>query len=600
MKKPLPQRWDLNGIFPGGSSSPEFKAFVDGMGADVTAFSKSLEGAVPPSNADQTNHLQELTELAQTIQTKLSESYSFTGCLSAENQNDKKAILLEGQVRTISAEFLSCLTHFDQLLKNTADDVWGAIMEKEPFKSIAFPLSERREQAKEMLSPEMESMINELSIDGYHGWGDLYNTTVSQLRIPVEQNGETVDLSAGQAFNKLNIPDYAERHQMMKLWEKAWADNADFCAEALNHLAGFRLKVYGQREWDSIHKEPLAINRLKPETLQVMWDVIDRNKDVFVKFLDRKAQLLGLEKLAWVDVSAPLGDASRTIPYDEGAEIIVEQFRKFSPKMADFAVMAFENAWIEAEDRPGKRPGGFCTGFPIEEQTRIFMTYSGTTDNVGTLAHELGHSYHQYVMEGMPPLAHNYAMNVAETASTFAEMIVNDALVRNAENDEERIILLEGKIGNSIAFFMNIHARFIFETNFYAERSKGLVSVERLNELMVDAQKLAFKDSLSEYHPHFWAAKLHFYATDVPFYNFPYTFGYLFSAGIYARATEEGIAFEDKYAALLRDTGSMTTEQLAEKHLGVDLTKPDFWQAAVDMAVADVEYFLELTANKVK
>lgn len=598
MKKPLPQTWDLEVFFPGGSSSSEFKDFLDGIETDVAAFRQGLKGAEAPKSAENTAKLEQLTELVQAIQVKLSEAFSFTGCLTAENQNDKTAVRLESRLRNLHAEYLSGLTHFDQILKQTPDDVWQSMMEKEPFRSVAFPLTERRDLAKEMLSPEMESMINDLAVDGYHGWGDLYNTTVSQLRIKVEENGKEVELSAGQAFNKLNLPDYEQRHRMMKLWEEAWADNADFCAEALNHLAGFRLKVYDSRGWDHVHKEPLHMNRLSKETLQVMWDVIDRNKDIFLRFLQRKAKLMGQEKLAWVDVSAPLGNGSEHISYDDGAEMIVEQFRKFSPKMADFAVMAFQNGWIEAEDRPGKRPGGFCTSFPIKEQTRIFMTYSGTTDNVGTLAHELGHAYHQHVMEGMPPLAHNYAMNVAETASTFAEMIVNDALVKNAATDEERIVLLESKISNAVTFFMNIHARFIFETNFYEERRQGLVSVERLNELMVEAQKAAYKDSLSSYHPHFWAAKLHFYSTDVPFYNFPYTFGYLFSAGIYARAVKEGIAFEDKYAALLRDTGSMTTEQLALKHLAVDLTKPDFWQAAVDMAIADAELFLQLTENK--
>jgi len=598
VKKPLPQTWNLETFFQGGSSSESFRSFLNGLEADVRSFREALSGAKAPQSAADQGVLVTLTELLQQIQMKIHEAYAFTECLMAENQHDKKATLLFDRVKTTYAEYQSSLTHFDQLLKETPDTVWQAIVAEEPLHSVEFALTERRELAKEKLSPEMESLINSLSVDGYSGWESLYDVTVAKFKMTVEEDGKQVDLSAGQGFNRLHTPDNAERARLMQLWEDAWAANADYSAEALNRLAGFRLKVYDHRGWGDVHKEPLSINRMSGETLRVMWDVIDRNKDIFVEFMDRKAKLMGLEKLAWVDVAAPLGNSSRHIAYDEGADIIVEQFGKFSPRMAAFAAKALEEGWIEAEDRAGKRPGGFCTSFPIKHQTRIFMTYSGTSDNVSTLAHELGHAYHQDVMEGLPPLTHNYAMNVAETASTFAEMIVKDALVKNAANDEERIALLAEKVGDAVTFFMNIHCRFIFETNFYAERRKGMVPVERLNELMVDAQKQAFKDSLSDYHPHFWAAKLHFYNTGVPFYNFPYTFGYLFSYGIYARAVKEGLAFENKYAALLRDTGSMTVEDLAQKHLGVDLTKPEFWQSAVDMAVSDARLFLELTANK--
>jgi pepF/M3 family oligoendopeptidase len=302
-----------------------------------------------------------------------------------------------------------------------------------------------------------------------------------------------------------------------------------------------------------------------------------------------------LQQLAWADVDAPLGQINKTYSYDEGAKLITEQFRRFSPLMADFTEAAFDTGWIEVEDRSGKRPGGFCTSFPISEQTRIFMTYAQTASNVSTLAHELGHAYHQHVMNDLPGLTQDYAMNVAETASTFAEMIVSDAAVKQATDPVERLALLDDKIQRSVAFFMNLHARFIFETSFYEERKKGLVSIERLNDLMSQAQKEAFKDALSDYHPHFWAAKMHFYLTEVPFYNFPYTFGFLFSAGIYAVALSEGTAFEERYIALLRDTGRMTTEQLAKKHLNVDLTKPEFWQSAVQISVEDVKQFLELT-----
>ncbi|MEW9700624.1 M3 family oligoendopeptidase [Paenibacillus sp. SI8] len=600
MKLPLSQTWDLNSLFPGGSESPAFAAFLKELQTSITSFQAQIRSTTSPANAEDTTPLEALIGLLQEILANITEADSFVGCLLADNQKDKKAAVLGGQVKSLYAEFLSSRTHFDQLLAGIPDAVWEAILKKQAFQSISFPLNERRALAQEKLSPEQEALINDLAVDGYHGWGDLYNTTVSQFRMAVEEDGKQVELSAGQAFNKLHTENREERLALFDKWENAWADKADYCAEALNHLAGFRLQIYKYRGWKTVHKEPLAINRMQEQTLNVMWDVIDRNKAIFVDYLNRKAQLLGVDKLAWVDVDAPLGDSSKKVAYDDGAGLIVDQFERFSPKLAAFSAQAFENRWIEAEDRAGKRPGGFCTSFPVAGETRIFMTYGGTLNNVSTLAHELGHGYHQHVMNDMPALAQEYAMNVAETASTFAEMIVADAVVKGAATDDERIVLLEDKIQRAIAFFMNIHARFIFETNFYEERRQGLVSVDRLNELMVDAQKVAYKDALSSYHPHFWAAKLHFYATDVPFYNFPYTFGYLFSAGIYARAIQEGAAFEDKYVALLRDTGSMNVEELAAKHLGIDLTQPDFWQSAVDMAVEDVKQFMALTESKVR
>lgn len=235
----------------------------------------------------------------------------------------------------------------------------------------------------------------------------------------------------------------------------------------------------------------------------------------------------------------------------------------------------------------------------MSKETRIFMTYAGTASNVSTLAHELGHGYHQHVMDDMEILNQNYAMNVAETASTFAELIVSDALIKEAKDEEAQIALLEEKIQNSIAFFMNIHARFLFETRFYEKRKEGLLSSSDLSELMEEAQREAYCDALGTYHPTFWASKLHFYITDVPFYNFPYTFGYMFSMGIYAQAQKEGSDFAEKYDALLRDTGRMTVEELAEKHLGTDVTKPAFWQGAADLCIADIEQFLRMTQHRV-
>ena len=265
--------------------------------------------------------------------------------------------------------------------------------------------------------------------------------------------------------------------------------------------------------------------------------------------------------------------------------------------MAGLAERAFAERWIEVEDRAGKRPGGFCTDFPINRQTRIFMTYSGTMDNVSTLAHELGHAYHSSLVDGLAPFAQDYAMNVAETASTFAEAIVSDALLRKADGAAEKLALLNVRLESAVAFCMNIRARFLFETRFYEKRKEGMLEAEQIKQLMIEAQKEAYGDSLESWHPTFWASKLHFYITDVPFYNFPYSFGYLFSTGILAAAEKEGPSFNERYDALLKDTAVMTVEDLARKHLGVDLTKPDFWEAAVAKAVSDVELFAKYAAE---
>ena len=587
--------WDLEVIFPGGSSSKEYEAYLNQLEQDIDSFSGKLKSGNIISNSD----LVSLIDEFQHISKRLRHASAFISCLTAQDVKDSKAKLLSGTVKQLSAKLSSAMTVFDSHLIEIDGDQWKALIEMPELQAVAFPLEERRRRAQEKLSPEQEALAGDLSVDGYHGWSDLYNTVVGRMTIPFEENGKTVQLSVGQAANKLSSPDRTVRKKVFEDTETAWAEQAELCSNALNHLAGFRINLYKHRGWDSVLQEPLDINRMSEKTLNAMWDVIDRNKDRLKLYLDRKAKLLGLEKLSWYDVDAPVGDAAKEVSYDEAADFIIEHFERFSPKLAEFTVKNFEERWIEAEDRAGKRPGGFCTSFPDKKQSRIFMTFSGTASNVSTLAHELGHAYHQHVMNDMPVMAQNYAMNVAETASTFAEMIVSDAAVKYADNAAERIVLLEDKIQRAVAFFMNIHARFIFETSFYDERKKGLVGVERLNELMVHAQKTAYKDTLAEYHPHFWASKLHFYITGVPFYNYPYTFGYLFSAGIYAKALEEGIAFEDKYIALLQDTGSMMVEDLAKKHLGVDLSEEGFWQSAVDIVLADIDEFLTLTEKMI-
>ncbi|USG64580.1 M3 family oligoendopeptidase [Brevibacillus ruminantium] len=593
MEKQLPQRWDLDVFFPGGSASEAFRTYLEKLETEIDNLRSQL--TQEDFSLREPAVFQAVLVTVQSIAVRLKEAGSFISCLTAQNVKDEQAPLLGGRVKSLSAAFASALTTWDVHLLKLDEQAWSEMLRLPEVEPVTFPLNERRRRAQEKLSPGQEMLANDLAVDGYHAWQDLYNAVVGRMSLEVEVEGETKQVSVGQAANLMYHPDRTVRAQVFAKWEEAWAREADLAAKALNHLAGYRLSLYRHRGWDSVLREPLDIGRMQEKTLDAMWQAINNRKDRLVAYLERKAKLLGVEKLSWYDVAAPISSNQKKIPYDEAAAFILEHFGRFHPALADFSRKAFEEAWVEAEDRAGKRPGGFCTSFPVKGQSRVFMTYAGNAKNVSTLAHELGHAYHQQVMSGLPPFAQNYAMNVAETASTFAEMIVADAAVKNASSNEERISLLEDKLQQCVAFFMNIQARFLFETRFYEQRKKGLVSVGELNRLMVEAQKEAYSDALAEYEPHFWASKLHFYITTYPFYNFPYTFGYLFSLSVYARALKEGPGFAEKYDALLRDTGRTTVEDLAMRHLGEDITTVEFWQTAVDLAVADIDEFLRLT-----
>lgn len=591
--------WDLESIFPGGSDSPELQARLNLLKEQIATYTTDVTAWETAKDAPAFTHFTHLINASELIEKGFSETGSFINAVQSANVHDKKTNTLFGVLHTLTTSFSNAHLIFIKKLTAITDTDWTTLLATETAQQqgVAFNLEEARRDGKKLLSEAEENIINHLSVDGFNAWSSHYDTIVGS--IDIDYAGET--LSAGQAFNKMmGDPDSKVRKELFELWEKTWADKAPIFADTLNHLDGFRITNNQLHGVEDHLEKPLQYNRMKKETLDAMWGAISDNKSFFVDFLTRKAQLFGKEKMEWQDQDAPiiLGELQeKRYSFDEAASFIIDNFEKFSPKMANFAQKAFENSWIEAEDRPGKRPGGYCTSLSESQESRIFMTYGESINEVATLAHELGHAFHSEVMWDMPLMSQDYAMNVAETASTFAELIVADATLKSATTKEEKINLLDTKMQNATAMFMNIHARFIFENNFYRLRKDNVLTDEEITQLMLDAQKESYQDSLASYHPHFWASKLHFFIDSVPFYNFPYTFGYLFSMGIYAFAQQSEGNFEDKYIALLRDTASMTTEELATKHLNVDLTQPDFWQAGIDMVKKDIAEFMDLTAE---
>ena len=591
--------WDMDSVFAGGSDSPQFYEKVSSLEDGLKDFDELVNSWDVEKDAPKFSMFENILTTREQLEKGIGETRTFISGLASADASDDTAKTNLNLVANLSKNLSNTLVVLQKKTSEISDENFERLLTREPFKQSYFPLTETREQAKKLLSTKEEELLNNLSIDGFHGWGNMYSELVSSIQIPFEEEGTTNYYSAGQAENKVySEQDPEKRAEMLKIWENAWKEKEDLFANTLNHLAGFRLSNYEAHDINHYMETPLEYNRMEAETLDAMWDTINANKKQIVEFLERKAQLLKVDKLNWLDVTAAVnvGDFEvKEYSYTEAAHFITENFESFSPKMASLSKRAFEEEWIEAEDRPGKRPGGYCANLPESEQSRIFMTFSGSSDNVSTLAHELGHAFHSSVLRDLPILNQKYAMNVAETASTFAELVVSDATIANANSEAEKISLLDEKISRSVTMMMNIHARYIFEKHFYEERAKGIVSAKRLSELMLEAQKEAYAEALDTYHPMFWAAKGHFYSTGVPFYNFPYTFGYFFSLGVYARALETEGSFEDDYIALLRDTASMSTEDLAEKHLQVDLRKSDFWQEAINPTHEEIKEFMELT-----
>jgi pepF/M3 family oligoendopeptidase len=593
--KPAPT-WDLESIFPGGSRSEAFKQFRQKLRADLETAATAL-GALPPTLDDRSQiEWQRFILTLQDLLERIDLVKSFAGCLVAADVKDSMAQVVVGEGDLYFAEWEKLKAVLEPLTLRQPDAAWEKLVSSSELVKVRYFLDEIRTLAKAKMPPELETLTLDLAVDGYHAWGRLYDKLAGDTKVEFDDSGRSVSLSLGQLATKMADKNRAVRQQAFTKMTEAWTANEEQAAKALNSLAGFRLAMYKHRKWDSFMYEPLINARMKPETLEAMWSAVEKNTPKLAPYLEAKKKLLGIDKFRWYDEFAPCGASTKTYSFDEATQFIIYNTKSFSTHLAAFCKMAIEKRWVEAEDRSGKAGGAFCTGMGPFRQTRVFMTYAGSYDNLSTLAHELGHAYHSFVLNHAPFFASIYPMTLAETASIFTESLVTDAALSSTTDHDERLMLLDQKLQSAYVLFCDLYSRYLFEASFYHERKNGIVESARLRELMIAAQKRAFGGLLDEsgYHPLFWASKLHFYATDAPFYNFPYTFGFLFAQGVYAQAKKEGAGFAERYQALLADTGSMSSEDVARKHLGADLTKEEFWAGAVNLALADVNAFVNL------
>jgi oligoendopeptidase F len=523
-----------------------------------------------------------LCESFQEIDSSIRELEAYILCLSSENTEDQAIASFEAAIKEIRAKFIILIALWQNQLKKLSLEEVNVKIQDSSLSEFRLFIQETADQAHNRLDFDKERMLQTLAIDGYHGWQEMYYSLASTLSVP-DPDQEGIELSIGQGENKLlSIYDNEKRRLFFHQWEDQWKARERQFALILNHLSGYRIQAYRLRKWDDILTESLEENRIQRQTLDLMWQAVASASQHFEAYFQARARCLQLKKLSWFDTAISLCDFDLGIrTFEEAVDFIEHSFKVFHKGMGAFVRDAVQKGWIESEDRPHKRSGAFCVMFPESKESRIFMTYSNNFSNLLTLAHELGHAYHDHILQSRPGLQQKVPMNVAESASTLAEIIIVEALLKRG-SPEQKLFLLDAKIQRSMQYLMNIRARFLFEMRFYQRRAEGALSPEELCNFMEEAQKEAFCNGLDRWHPYFWCSKLHFYFTENPFYNYPYTFGYLLSHCLHRQAKKEPSAFPMKYDAFLADSGGMKVEQLITKHLSSDATTLAFWIEAIE------------------
>ncbi len=589
--------WDLTPYFPkvGGLEQLQYQ---QALSQDILALTEHFQqqGERVIDAATLAESVLRLEELSVRVHHIL----SYSECAHAEDTANEAAHQLVSKVDEICSLYSKAETLFLAQLRELSDEEFLALQCEPRLEKLAYYLERCRHQAKLSMAPELESLAADLEVTGFNAWEHLYENVAGRLEFDYRNSwGEVKHASMNSKVSLLEDSDPVVRRTTLENSNKAWQAYGDVVAACLNNIAGHRLKLL-ERRGVGHHLDNAAFEAgLSRRTLEAMHSAVAEYRSIPQQYLKLKAKLCGLDKLGFQDTFAPvpnLGD-DRVYSWDEGKNIVLEAFRRFHPDFGGFAAMALDKHWVESEMRTGKSPGGFCTSSAQIGESRIFMTYRGNYGDVSTLAHELGHAWHEWLVRDLRQFARGYPMTLAETASTFAEQLLSDYMLSNPQLGlRQRLGMLTRRLDDAATFLLNIPMRFAFEDRFYEERRLGAVPLSRLLELMRDTQREIYGDALdaNQLDPWFWASKGHFYITEISFYNFPYTFGYLFSMGVYSRAMAEGKSFLPRYVELLRHTGTDSCEGVARKALGVNLEEPDFWRESLRMIEGDWKKLNEL------
>jgi pepF/M3 family oligoendopeptidase len=601
MSNDQPTRWDLSNIFP-GLESEEFKqAFSDTSNVInelVSCFQTKLAPLSPETDPRVLNEA--LSEYVNTLNDTITHVgkvanyiYSF---ISTDSYN-KLATRLISEFEQLGVR----LEHQDVIFKNwlskistKVDEIislGGTVAEHE------FALKEIIHFSQYLMSQAEEELASELNLSGASGWEKLQGVITSQLSVEMEIDGELKKLPAPALINLRSHPVEEMRKKGYEKEMQAWKSVEEPLAAALNGIKGTVITLNKKRGRKDAVESALDMARIDRETLEAMLSAMQDSFPMFRRYFQAKAKRFGQEKLPWWNLFAPVGQSDTKFSFLEARDFILDHFTKFSPDLADFAARAFDNNWIDAEQREGKMGGAFCMDIPGTGESRILSNFDGSLDQVSTLAHEIGHGFHNDCMEkaNRTQLQQRTPMTMAETASIMCETIISNASLKQAKSKEEELAILEGMLNGDSQVIVDIYSRYLFEKEVFERRVKSDLSAEEFCDIMVRAQKATYGDGLDEnyLHKYMWTWKPHYYSAQLSFYNFPYAFGLMFGTGLYAIYQERGDSFIPEYKDLLSSTGLGSAAELANR-FGINIRDKAFWEGSLKVVEQRVNRYVEI------
>jgi oligoendopeptidase F len=478
-----------------------------------------------------------------------------------------------------------------------------------------FVLRKAARAAPHQMSEGEEALAGELRLSGSVAWARLHRDLTARLTAEVDiGDGSTMQLPMSVVRGRAHDAEPAVRRAAYDAELVAWETVSVPLAAALNGAKGEQSVLNRRRGWADDLEPALFTNNVDRHTLDAMTSAVVASLPHFRRYLRAKARSLGHPGgLPWWDLFAPAppgpsaagptttgtttgtattGTTTAALTWPAALRSVRDAFTTFSPALAGLVDRAVDEAWIDAEPRDGKVAGAYC--LPVQGAvSRVLLNFDGSLDSVSTLAHELGHAYHNTTLGERSPLQRQTPMALAETASIFCETILVNASLDGAD-DRTRLALLDTELQASTQVVVDIHSRFLFESELCRRRAARTLSVDELDELMLESQEQAYGDGLEPdaRHPSMWAVKGHYYT---PFYNWPYTFGLLFGLGLHRRFLDDPEPFRQNYDTLLSSTGLDDAATLAAG-FGIDVRDEGFWTSSLATVVERIDAYEALTA----